>query len=175
MIRCALFGIAVLSFAAIGCAAADNPASPTPSPGNPQTGTRIVREMLTGAINATTTPGCSPSFKASVDPSYFLGGTQRCMEFPRRSVTAGIITARLTWQQTRLDLDLVLNNGAGMNFRQSIAANRCCETVEFFVNGGTDYAFVVYLRGVDPQFLANGGIYTGDVATPFTLDVERPE
>jgi cobalamin biosynthesis Mg chelatase CobN len=97
------------------------------------------------------------------------------MEFPRRSVTAGIITARLTWQQIRLDLDLVLNNGAGMNFRQSIAANRCCETVEFFVNGGTDYAFVVYLRGVDPQFLANGGIYTGEVATPFTLEVERPE
>jgi hypothetical protein len=156
------------------CSSADLPTAPG-DPGSPQTGTHITRETLTGNISATASPVCSPSFMASVDASYFLGGTGRCMEFPRRSATAGIITARLTWQQTRLDLDLVLNNGAGTNFRQSIAANRCCETVEFFVNGGTDYSFVIYLRGVDAQFLANGGVYTGAVTTPFTLEVERPE
>ena len=86
-----------------------------------------------------------------------------------------MITARLTWQDLRLDLDLVLNDGVRTNFRQSIAANRCCETVEFAVNAGTPYIFVVYLRGVDPQFLANGGTFTGEVSTAFTLAVERPK
>jgi hypothetical protein len=118
---------------------------------------------------------CSGAFKASVDASYFLGGTGKCMEFSRRSGTAGIVSGRLTWQDKRIDLDLVLNDGVGSNYRQSIAANRCCETVEFFVNGGTDYVFVVYLRGVDPQFLANGGVFAGEVVTPFTLEIERPQ
>lgn len=134
-----------------------------------------MREALAGAISTLTSPVCSNGFRASVDASYYLGGTQRCAEFRRRSGTAGIITARLTWQDRRIDLDLVLNDGLGMNFRQSIAANRCCETIEFFVNGGTDYVFIVYLRGVDPQFLANGGVFSGNVETPFTLEVERPE
>jgi hypothetical protein len=106
---------------------------------------------------------------------YFLNGTQRCADFSRHSETAGIITARLTWRDPRIDLDLVLNDGTGLNFRQSIAANRCCETVEFFVNGGTDYRFIVYLRGVDPIFLTNGGVFSGQVATDFTLEIERPE
>jgi hypothetical protein len=139
------------------------------------TGTHNVREALTGTISLAASPACSNAFRASVDPSYYLGGTQRCAEFRRRSATPGIITARLIWQDPRLDLDLVLNDGAGTNYRQSIAANRCCETIEFFVNGGTDYVLVVYLRGVDAQFIANGGTFSGDVATPFTLDVERPE
>ena len=144
--------------------------------GSPEapTGTHVLRETLTGTIS-TTSSTCSNAFRSSVDASYFAGGTQRCAEFGRRSGTAGIITARLTWDDPRIDLDLVLNDGVGMNFRQSIAANRCCETIEFFVNGGTDYAFVVYLRGVDPQFLANGGVFTGQVATAFTLEVERPQ
>jgi hypothetical protein len=145
--------------------------------GSPEapSGTRIARETLTGTIGAATSPTCSNAFRASVDPSYYLEGTQRCAEFRRRSDTAGIVTGRLTWQDRRIDLDLVLNDGVGMNFRQSIAANRCCETIEFFVNRGTDYVFVVYLRGVDPVFLATGGVFSGDVVTPFTLEIERPE
>ena len=31
------------------------------------------------------------------------------------------------------------------------------------------------MRGVDPQFLANGGAFTGEVSTPFTLAIERPK
>ena len=134
-----------------------------------------MRETLVDTISAVTSPACSTAFRASVDASYYSGGTQRCVEFHRRSNTAGIITAVLTWRDLRLDLDLVLNDGVGMNFRQSIAANRSPERIEFFVNGGTDYAFVVYLRGVDGQFLVNGGVFSGEVATPFTLEVERPE
>lgn len=160
-------------------ACSESPASPTPPPastgGSSGTGTRIVRETLTGTLSAVNSPECSAAFRQSVDASYFQGGTGRCAEFRRRSSTAGIISARLTWQEVRLDLDLVLNDGVGTNFRQSIAANRCCETVEFFVNAGTDFVFVAYLRGVDPQFVANGGTYTGPVSTPFTLQVERPE
>jgi hypothetical protein len=166
--------MATLLVALSACGSMETPTLPDPVPPAPQPATRIVRETLTGDINATS-PTCSQSFRSSVDASYFSGGTQRCVEFARRSSTAGIITARLTWQNARIDLDLVLNNGAGMNFRQSIAANRCCETIEFFVNGGTDYAFVIYLRGVDAQFLANGGDFSGPVMTPFTLEVERPE
>jgi len=138
-------------------------------------GTQIVRETLVGTVSAVTSTMCSEAFRLSVDPSYYLGGTQRCEEFPRSSATAGTVTARLTWQDPRIDLDLVLNDGVRTNFRQSIAANRCCETIEFFVNGGTSYRLVVYLRGVDPQFLANGGTFTGEVATRFTLSVERPQ
>ena len=84
-----------------------------------------------------------------------------------------MVIGELTWQDSRIDLDLVLNDGLRTNFRQSIAANRCCERVESFVNGCTDYAFVIYLRGVDPVFLANGGRFTGEVSTAFTLTVER--
>lgn len=59
-------------------------------------------------------------------------GIGRCAEVARRSATAGITIASLTWADRRIDLDLVLNNGAGTNFRQSIAANRSGERVEFF-------------------------------------------
>jgi hypothetical protein len=170
-----LFGAAALLGGACG-RPSDAPTAPGPAPDTPpQSGTRLVRETLTGSISATTSPACSQTFRASVDASYFLGGTARCVEFTRRSTGAGIIKARLTWQDVRLDLDLVLNDGAGMNFRQSIAANRCCESFEFFANAGMDYIFIAYLRGVDAQFLANGGSYTGQFATAFTLDIERPE
>jgi hypothetical protein len=144
------------------------------SPAEPS-GTHIVREALAGNISAIMSPACSNAFRTAVDPSYYVGGTQRCAEFARRSGTSGIITARLTWKDPRIDLDLVLNDGLGTNFRQSIAANRCCETIEFFVNDRTDYTFIVYLRGVDPQFVANGGVFSGEVGTPFALEVERPE
>jgi hypothetical protein len=93
----------------------------------------------------------------------------------RRSTTAGVIVASLAWTDPRIDLDLVLNNGTGTNFRQSIAANRAGERVEFFVNAGTDYIFIAYLRGVDGQFLVNGGIYNGAPTTMYTLNIERPE
>ena len=170
-----LVGAVALMCSACGTPSAA-PTAPGPAPEPPpQSGTRLVRETLTGSISATTSPGCSQTFRGSVDASYFLGGTERCVEVARRSTTAGIIKVRLTWQDPRLDLDLVLNNGAGMNFRQSIAANRCCESFEFFVNAGTDYLFIAYLRGVDAQFVANGGSYAGPFATTFTLDIERPE
>ena len=45
----------------------------------------------------------------------------------------------------------------------------------FVVNGGASYVFVVYLRGIDPVFVANGGKFAGEIATEFTLEVERPE
>jgi hypothetical protein len=164
----------VLSLAACG---SETPTSPEPTPSGPAapSGTRIVRETATGVIGATTSPVCSQSFISSVDASYFAGGTGRCAEIARRSTTAGIIIASLGWDDRRIDLDLVLNNGAGMNFRQSIAANRTGERVEFFVNAGTDYVFIAYLRGVDGQFLANGGTFTGPLATGYTLTIERPE
>jgi hypothetical protein len=142
---------------------------------NAPSGTDIVREALSGNISAIASPTCSNAFRTAVDPSYYVGGSQRCAEFRRRSGSSGTINARLTWQDPRIDLDLVLNDGSGTNFRQSIAANRCCETIEFFVNDRTEYVFIVYLRGVDPQFMANGGVFSGEVATPFTLEVERPE
>jgi hypothetical protein len=134
-----------------------------------------VRETATGNIGATTSAACSQSFILSVDAPYFAGGTGRCAEIARRSTTAGVIIASLGWEDRRIDLDLVLNNGAGTNFRQSIAANRAGERVEFFVNAGTDYVFVAYLRGVDGQFLVNGGTFTGPVTTGYTLTIERPE
>jgi len=165
-----------LLLATLGIAACDDTPVPGPDPVTPgPSGTQIVRETLEGTASATASTPCSEAFRLSVDASYFLGGSGRCVEFPRTSATAGIITARLTWQDPRIDLDLVLNDGVRTNYRQSIAANRCCENVEFFVNGGTSYQFVIYVRGVDPQFLANGGAFTGDVTTPFTLAVERPQ
>ena len=165
------FALGVLT---AGCGTATDSASRENTPTTP-TGTHIVRETLTGTIATLTSPVCSEAFRLSVDASYYLGGTQRCAEFRRRSSTAGIITAALTWEDRRIDLDLVLNDTMWTNYRQSIAANRGSERVEFFVNGGTDYMFVVYLRGLDGIFLANGGIFTGPVATAFTLSVERPE
>ena len=161
----------------LGACETKSPTTPDP-PSNqqpPQTGTRLVRETVTGSISATASPACSQTFIASIDASYFAGGTGRCAEVARRSATAGVIIASLTWADPRIDLDLVLNNGAGSNFRQSIAANRGGERVEFFVNGGTDYIFVAYLRGVDGQFLVNGGIFSGPVTTAYTLQIERPE
>jgi hypothetical protein len=110
-----------------------------------------------------------------VDGAYYAGGTQKCVEFARASTTGGEIIARLTWEDVRLDLDLVLNDTVATNYRQSIAANRCCETINFVINAGTKYSFVIYLRGVDPQFLANGGRFSGDILTPFTLVIERPK
>ena len=168
--------IAVLILSLAACEA-KSPTTPGPAPPEPppQSGTRLVRETVSGMINAVASPACSQTFRISVDASYFVGGTGRCAEVARRSTTAGIISAILTWQDRRIDLDLVLNNGAGTNFRQSIAANRGNERVEFFVNGGTDYVFVAYLRGVDGQFLVNGGTYAGDAATAYTLEIERPE
>ena len=47
--------------------------------------------------------------------------------------------------------------------------------VDFFVNAGTRYIFIIYLRGVDPVFLANGGQFTGEVSTTFALAIERPK
>ena len=162
-------GLIVAGVSMLMSACGETPDSPSAS------GTRLVRETVRDIVSAATSGTCSDAFRLSVDASYYLGGTQRCAEFRRRSTTAGTITARLTWQDSRIDLDLVLNDGVRTNFRQSIAANRCCETLEFFVNGGTNYSFVVYLRGVDAQFLANGGTFSGEVATPFTLEIERPE
>jgi hypothetical protein len=50
-----------------------------------------------------------------------------------------------------IDLDLVLNDSLDRNYRQSIAANRAGEAVDFFVNAGTRCIFIIYLRGVDPD------------------------
>jgi hypothetical protein len=136
--------------------------------------TQVVRETSTGTISADTSPTCSRTFQLSVDASYYQGGLQRCVEFPYMSTMAGLVSGRLTWQNSRIDLDLVLNDSLGTNYRQSIAANRSGEAVDFFVNAGTRYIFIIYLRGVDPVFLANGGQFTGAVSTMFTLAVERP-
>jgi hypothetical protein len=130
---------------------------------------------LTGSISATGSAVCGNSFQRSVDSSYYAGGTQRCVEYPRSSSTGGEILGRLTGQDSRLDLDLVLNDTNGTNYRQSIAANRCCEKVSVVINPATNYSFVIYLRGVDAQFIANGGRFSGDVATAFTIEIERPK
>lgn len=61
------------------------------SPGT-LSGTHVIRETLTGTINAVTSPVCSDAFRLSVDPSYYAGGTRRCQEFRYRSTTAGMIT-----------------------------------------------------------------------------------
>jgi hypothetical protein len=138
-------------------------------------GTYILRQTVTETINAVTSRVCSRAFQLSVDPAYYAGGSQRCIAVSGRSETGGMVIGDLRWQDSRIDLDLVLNDGVQRNFRQSIAANRCCEHIEFVVNGCTDYVFIVYLRGVDAQFLANGGSFTEEIATPFTLTVERPQ
>jgi len=162
--------IASTSLLLASCGSSDSKTTePTP------TGTELVRETLTGSISASSSPACPTAFQRSVDASYYAGGTQKCVEFARSSTTGGGILARLTWEDVRLDLDLVLNDTGGTNYRQSIAANRCCETIDFVINPGTKYAFVIYLRGVDPQFLANGGRFSGDISTSFTLVVERPK
>lgn len=139
------------------------------------TGTRLVRETLTSTISATASPACSTTFQNSVHPTYFGSGTRRCMQFDRASRTGGEIVARLTWADRRIDLDLVLNNLDGVNYRQSIAANRGGESVQFTINPNTRYAFIIYLRGVDETYLSLGGPFTGEVTTAFTLDIERPE
>lgn len=164
----------VMTFASCDGSTPTSPEIPQPPAEPPPQGTRLVREALSGIIS-TDSPACSQTFTVSVDASYFDGGTGRCVEVARRSTTAGVIVASLSWIDRRIDLDLVLNNGAGSNFRQSIAANRAGERVEFFINGGTDYIFVAYLRGVDGAFLVNGGIYTGPPSTMYTITIERPE
>jgi|SRR5688500_9025956 len=174
--------VTLLAAAVVMTIAACDESTPTPTspegaqpPVNPPPqGTRLVREAVSGIISIDSN-ACSQTFRNSVDASYFTGGTGKCVEVARRSATAGVIIASLSWTDRRIDLDLVLNNGAGSNFRQSIAANRSGERVEFFVNAGTDYIFVAYLRGVDGQFLVNGGIFTGPPTTMYTLNIERPE
>jgi hypothetical protein len=136
--------------------------------------TGVIIERLTGTISADSSPLCSESFIQSVHPTYYFGGTQRCLEFPRRSVSGGSIRARLFEGDSRLDLDLVLNNGKGSNFRQATGGNKSGESLEFTLGGATDYAFVIYLYGVDAFFLANGGTFSGEVMTSFTLEIERP-
>jgi hypothetical protein len=169
-----LAAVAMLALAACDESTPTAPDTTRPPDSSPQQGTRLVREAVSGVIDSAS-PTCSQTFRASVDASYFAGGTGRCVEVARRSTTAGVIVASLAWTDPRIDLDLVLNNGAGTNFRQSIAANRAGERVEFFVNAGTDYIFIAYLRGVDGQFLVNGGIYNGAPTTMYTLNIERPE
>ena len=167
--------VTVMWMAGSLAACSNTPAAPSPAPAPPPSGTRLVRETLNSSVSLSS-PACSDSFRRSVDESYFAGGSQKCAEFARHSSTAGEIVATLRWPVgSHIDLDLVLNDGAGSNFRQSIAANRVSESVRFVVNGGTSYVFVVYLRGIDPVFLANGGKFAGEVATEFTLEVERPE
>ena len=152
---------------ALASAASSCGSSPA-DPGSTPLASDIVRETVTGTISATTAVTCSTAFQRSVEPSYYAGGTQRCAEFTYTTTLGGPVTARLTWDDARLDLDLVLNDTVAGNYQQSIAANRCCETVQTVLRAGAKYAFVVYLRGVDAQFLANGGTFTGTVATPFT-------
>ena len=167
--------VAILGMVGSLSACSDSPAAPSPAPMPPPSGTRLVHESLNSSVSVSS-PACSDSFRRSVDESYFAGGTQKCAEFARRSSTAGEIVATLRWPVgSHIDLDLVLNDGVGSNFRQSIAANRTPESVRFVVNGGTTYVFVVYLRGIDPVYLANGGKFEGEVATEFTLEVERPD
>jgi hypothetical protein len=164
MHRIAMITAAALAFSS--CGSDSNPTTPS--------GTHIVRETVTGTIS-TTSPACSVAFQRSVDPGYYAGGMKVCVEIPRASSTAGMILAVLDWDDSRIDLDLVLNDGQGMNYKQSIAAGARPARLEAFVNGGTRYVFVAYLRGVDPGFLANGGVFTGPVSTAYTLTIERPE
>jgi hypothetical protein len=157
-----------LALAASSCGSS-SPADPGSTP----LASDVVRESVPGTISATGAVACSMAFQRSVDASYYAGGTQRCVEFTYTTTLGGPVSARLTWDDPRLDLDLVLNDTVSGNYQQSIAANRCCETVQTVLRSGAKYAFVVYLRGVDAQFLANGGTFSGTVSTPFTLAVER--
>jgi hypothetical protein len=129
---------------------------------------------MSGRISALTSPACPIAFTRSVHPNYYTQGTGRCVVFQRTSVTAGIVKANMQWPDHRVDIDLVLNDGVGTNFAQAIGGNICCHRLEAFVNAGTTYSFIVHLQGVDTFFTAGGGIFTGEVATTFTIDVERP-
>jgi hypothetical protein len=142
-------------------------------PGSTPLASDIIRETVGATISATSSPVCSQAFQRSVDASYYAGGTQRCVEFVYTTTLGGPVGARLTWTDVRIDLDLVLNDTVAGNYQQSIAANRCCETIQTTLRAGTKYAFIVYLRGVDAQFLANGGKFSGEIATPFSLVIER--
>src|SRR5688572_24497286 len=85
---------------------AQTPTSPQvsqPPADPPPQGTRLVREAVSGIIS-TDSSSCSQTFKASVDASYFDGGTGRCVEVARRSTTAGVIVASLSWADRRIDL-----------------------------------------------------------------------
>jgi hypothetical protein len=159
-------GICLLAVAIASCGS--SPADPDGTP----LASDIIRETVGATISATS-PTCSQAFQRSVDASYYAGGTQRCVEFVYTTTVGGPVSARLTWTDPRIDLDLVLNDTVAGNYQQSIAANRCCETIQTTLRAGAKYAFIVYLRGVDAQFLANGGTFSGDVATPFSLAVER--
>jgi hypothetical protein len=167
MRMCDAILISALSLMAWSCGSSPD------EPGTTPLASDIVRETLTGTISAAGAGTCSAAFQRSVDASYYSGGTQRCVEFTFTTALGGPVGARLTWTDPRIDLDLVLNDTVAGNYQQSIAANRCCETVQMTLRAGAKYAFVVYLRGVDGQFLANGGTFTGEVGTPFTLAVER--
>jgi len=165
-------GIAISVLAVVLCACgSSSPSEPDSTP----LASDILRETVTGTISAASSGACSQAFQRSVDASYYTGGMQRCTEFTYTTALGGSVSARLTWSDPRIDLDLVLNDTVAANYQQSIAANRCCETVQTVLRAGAKYAFVVYLRGVDGQFLANGGTFTGSVGTPFTLAVERPK
>lgn len=80
----------------------------------------------------------------------------------------------MRWPDSRVDIDLVLNDGVATNFAQAIGGNICCHSLEAFVNAGTTYVFIVHLQGIDTFFLARGGVFAGELATPFTISVERP-
>jgi hypothetical protein len=160
------------AFALMACACDDapgTPASPTDAYEPP-----IVQETFAGTISALTSTTCSSAFVRSVHPRYYQEGTDRCLEFRLASRTAGVVKAALSWADRRLDLDVVLNDGVATNFAQGIGGNKGIERVESFVNAGTTYVLIVRLQGVDAFFLANGGTFSGEVATPFTISVERP-
>src|SRR5262245_43385642 len=134
----------------------------------------ILQETFSDSINAMTSAPCPTSFVRSVHPDYYRQGTGRCVEFRQTSATAGTVRATLTWPDRRLDLDLVLNDGVGTNFALGIGGNKGSERIEAFVNANTTYVFIVHLQGIDTFFLAGGGVFSGDVATPFSIAVERP-
>src|SRR5205823_2323731 len=100
-------------------------------------------------------------FRRAIDPTYYLAGTHHCVEISRHSDTAGLISAGLTWDERRLNLDLILMDASGVNFRQSTSANTTADGVQFFVNACTDYVFVVYLSGID-EFINRGAPFTGE-------------
>jgi hypothetical protein len=161
-----------LGLALIVCACAESSKTVT-SPTDPYE-PPIAQDSFAGTISALTSTTCSSAFVRSVHPSYYQQGTDRCVEFRRTSKTAGIVKAVLSWPDWHVDLDLVLNDGVGTNFAQGIGGNKGGERIEAFVNAGTTYVFVVHLQGIDAFFLAGGGRFSGEVATPFTITVERP-
>ena len=155
--------------------AMDGEGTPTsPSGNSPAYEPPILQDSMSGRISAVGSAPCPNAFARSVHPNYYTQGTGRCVVFQRTSVTAGIVKAALTWPDHRVDIDLVLNDGVGTNFAQAIGGNICCHRLEAFVNAGTTYSFIVHLQGIDTFFTAGGGVYSGEVATTFTIDVERP-